>query len=141
MWLKKQDSKESCILLVRLGMETESANRWTKPKSISQVQLVFPANIVGEYLPLMEEIPAEFKDWNKNNHWVKQVTTWFFFGVDLAKSKVKFKSTFTEEDQKNAWRHLSACLNSFEPKHEHKEAGVAYLLSLWFDELEFVSGK
>ena len=31
-------------------------------------------------------------------------------------------------------RHTRACLRSFEPRHEHKIAGVAYLLSLWFRE-------
>ena len=28
---------------------------------------------------------------------------------------------------------IAAILASFEPKHEHKEAGAAYLLSQWFE--------
>jgi len=35
-------------------------------------------------------------------------------------------------DSQLAWRHIMTCLKSFEPKHEHKMAGVGYLLSLWF---------
>jgi hypothetical protein len=36
-----------------------------------------------------------------------------------------------------AMRHVQYCMRSFEPKHEHKEAGCAYLLSLWFDDIEW----
>ena len=31
--------------------------------------------------------------------------------------------------------HLKSILQSFKPKHERKEAGVAYLMSLWFDDI------
>ena len=37
-------------------------------------------------------------------------------------------------DAQKALRHLSAIQKSFESKHEHKEAAVAYLLSQWFED-------
>jgi len=36
-------------------------------------------------------------------------------------------------DVNMALRHLHAIQGSFEPKHEYKEAAVAYLASLWFE--------
>ena len=35
-------------------------------------------------------------------------------------------------DFKQAHAHISVILGSFEPKHEHKIAGCAYLESMWF---------
>jgi hypothetical protein len=32
--------------------------------------------------------------------------------------------------------HLKAIMGSFQPKHEHKTAGVAYLMSLWFEAVQ-----
>ena len=39
-------------------------------------------------------------------------------------------------DNKKAMAAISAILRSFDPKHEHKEAGVAYLFSEWFEEVK-----
>lgn len=30
--------------------------------------------------------------------------------------------------------NLQTAIRSFEPKHEHKQAGVAYLMSLWLED-------
>ncbi len=38
-------------------------------------------------------------------------------------------------DETDAKRHLKAVLGSFAPKHEHKEAACAYLMSLWFEDV------
>jgi hypothetical protein len=40
-----------------------------------------------------------------------------------------------------AFRHLSAIQRSFTPKHEHKEAAVAYLASLWFEDVDYGEGS
>lgn len=37
-------------------------------------------------------------------------------------------------DPDKAMRHLAACMRSFEPKHEHKMAGVACLMATWFED-------
>jgi len=44
-------------------------------------------------------------------------------------------------DQNKALRHIKAILGSFEPKHEHKEAAAAYLLSLWFKSVKYAKGE
>jgi hypothetical protein len=37
-------------------------------------------------------------------------------------------------DKIKALKAITSILRSFEPKHEHKEAGAAFLLSEWFEE-------
>jgi len=37
-------------------------------------------------------------------------------------------------DRKAAIRHIKAIMASYAPKHEHKEAGCAYLFALWFEQ-------
>ena len=44
-------------------------------------------------------------------------------------------------DTKKALRHVKAVLGSWEPKHEHKEAGVAFLLNEWFDDVTYETTK
>ena len=41
-----------------------------------------------------------------------------------------------EFDKNEVWRHLKACMGSFQPAHEHKVAGVGYLMSLWLKPLK-----
>lgn len=43
--------------------------------------------------------------------------------------QVVFKENLDEQFKKNAWQYLRAFMGSFEPKHEHKEAICALLLS------------
>ena len=96
-----------------------------KPQKIDDVNLAFPTSIEG-FLPKREDIPAEFK--GNVNPYAEKISEWFFKGVDRADFVVK-----DGIDAEDALRHISYCLNSFEPSHGHKTAGCAYLLSLWFD--------
>lgn len=94
---------------------------WAKPVEVSEVYLAFPASVIGKFLPPMKDIPEEFH--RSHNKWCQKAAELFFKGgtIDLK----------PEIDRAAAFRQLKACLGSFEPKHEHKESGVAYLLSLW----------
>lgn len=79
---------------------------------------------VGEILPAWKDIPDEFK--HDNNPWVRWQQGWFFSGLTrypVAKEGI---------DLKLAMDNLACVQGSFSPKHEHKQAGVAYLASLWF---------
>ncbi len=99
-----------------------------KPKLISDIELAFPAHVIGKYLPVWETIPDEFR--NYRSPWCHHAQAAF---------SGKFDAAFTLRDGvdiKLASRHLRACLSSYEPKHEHKIAGVAYLMSLWFEIVE-----
>lgn len=95
---------------------------WDAPHEVDDAALAFGGN-VRTLLPPMDVIPEEFHEWG--NPWVALMSEWFFKGLP---KRPQFKPGI---DPEKAMRHLRTCLASWEPKHEHKEAGVAYLLSLW----------
>lgn len=101
-----------------------------KPKPIDAVNSAFTTSING-YLPPYAEIPDEFKRHN-GTEWNKIMAKWFYSGLP-AGTKFIPKAGI---DHDVAMRHLKYCLGSWEPKHEHKEAGVAYLMSQWFERVE-----
>lgn len=99
-----------------------------EPQEVRDVDLAFGGDI-KVLLPPYEEIPDEFK--HGNTEWNRVVAQWFFDGLS---GDTEF---YAKEgiDSKKALRHIGAILRSFQPKHEHKEAGCAYLLSLWFEKI------
>jgi hypothetical protein len=101
-----------------------SLKRFSKPTEVTQLDIAFGGDM-QKLMPSMLEIPAEFK---RGNLWTRFQARWFFNGL---KGKPKARDGI---DQSTALRHLAAIQGSFEPKHEHKEAAVAYLASLWLDE-------
>lgn len=104
---------------------------WNKPKEVDSVELAFPGGVIGRYLPKKEEIPDEFFRDHINNKWIDLANEWFFEGINgiqfLPKPGI---------DVKTAQKHLKVCLGSFEPQHEHKIAGVSFLMSLWFEDVQ-----
>jgi hypothetical protein len=85
--------------------------------------MTFPSRIIGKYLPPESQIPKEF--WRHYNEWNDLASTKFYRGGELPPEKNGI-------DRRAAFRHISACLGSYDPSHEHKIAGVSYLMSLWF---------
>jgi hypothetical protein len=98
-----------------------------KPVKIRDVDLAFPATVVGTLLPLWSDIPNEFRE--DRTEWTALVGRWFALGLSFVP---EVKPEFNKTD---VWRHLKACMSSFEPKHEHKVAGVALLMSQWCEPL------
>ena len=99
---------------------------FNKPTNVSTLDTAFGTRAM-ELMPTYKDIPDEFK--KQHNPFVKWQQKWFFSGLkkeDIPKAKEGI-------DQNQALRHLAAIQNSFDPPHEHKEAGVAYLASLWFE--------
>ena len=96
---------------------------------VSDLDVAFGGKI-KELMPRMEDIPKEFK--TGRTKWNKITSRWFFAGL----SKNTVFSPKEGVDTRKALKHVSAILGSFEPKHEHKEAGVAFLLSEWFEDIE-----
>lgn len=84
-------------------------------------------------LPKWEDIPEEFK---KSNKWTPVFTTWMFKGLP---SDVEFHGK-EGVDPKKAFNHIRAIMVSFAPKHEHKEAGITYLMDQWFTEIKNYEG-
>jgi hypothetical protein len=112
-------------------------SQWSKPHEVSDVQMVFPANI-SSLMPPREEcekaldaMPDQGARWREVQH------LWFFHGLGGA-TEVEPKEGI---DPRAAIRHLHVIQGSYEPKHEHKVAAVAYLCSLWFDEFRPAPAK
>jgi len=99
-------------------------------KAVSDMDIICGGNI-EELLPPMQDIPSEFGIM-KPNKWSRFISDWFFCGIEDVKLAPK-----DGVDPVRAIRHIKAIMSSFEPKHEHKEAGCAYLMSLWFDDVQY----
>lgn len=100
---------------------------YDQPTEVSGVLLAFPGRL-GELIPPMDIIPQEFKI--GGNLWREWQSDWFFHGLKtMPKAKPGIDAT-------TAIRHLACIQESFEPKHEHKQAAVAWLASLWFESPE-----
>lgn len=110
-------------------MTTETTNRFANPHPVTGLEIVFSGD-TDKLLPRMDEIPEEFK--RRSNKWVEVVSTWFFAGLKNDKWTPK-----PGIDQQAALAHIKACIGSLKPDHEHKRAGCAYLLSLWFDDVTY----
>lgn len=96
-----------------------------QPKPVTEVMLVFPTHVVADYMIPLSDIP---KDYPNKKFYTEMQQRWFFQGLaldDIPDAKEGIDETM-------ALRHLQAIQRSFEPKHEHKQACVAYLMSLWF---------
>lgn len=99
---------------------------------VSDLEIAFPADVM-KFMPAMKDIPEEYPNAEK---WDKLFSTWFYFGIKNA--------TFTPKagvDQVKALRAIKAIMGSFQPKHEHKTAAVAYLMSEWFDDVKYEAAK
>ena len=103
------------------------AERFAQPTVVSDVDVAFPTN-VAVLLPPCDELPDEFKRW-LGNVWCRAASKLFFSGG-------VFPPTKPGIDRVAALRHIRVCLGSWQPKHEHKAAGVAYLMSLWCESAE-----
>ena len=107
--------------ITEVNMAKAKKLSWDKPHD---VDAAFPANVVGTLLPPMAEIPEEFRE--HRSEWCAIAMRLFFNGGKLPQVKAGV-------DAGKAKRHLVAVLGSFEPKHEHKEAGAGWLMSLWYE--------
>lgn len=103
-----------------------------KPVEVDNTQILIGlSGNISRYLPDYKDVPEDFKrDSGEAQKWCNIVRDFFYCGV-IIKSVVMKDGI----DKKLALGHVMAVLRSFEPKHEHKIAGVAYLMSLWFDNI------
>jgi hypothetical protein len=89
-----------------------------------------------KHMPKYEAIPEDFKRHN-GNEFCSAISKWFFKGAQKAPDGIIIDGKqFTAKpgvDLSKALAAIRAVLGSFEPKHEHKEAACAFMLSEWFD--------
>lgn len=93
-------------------------------QSVTDVEEVFGTI---KFLPEMEQIPDEFK---RQGRIECKVVASMFYGTEMPDATVEFKDGF---EPKSVLKCFMAHLKSFEPKHERKMAGVAYMMSLVCD--------
>lgn len=118
-------------------MTTKAVNPWLPATDINALDAAFGISDrdIKRRMPAMSDIPEEFKS-RRDNKWLKFQGDWFFHG--LVKLSVTPKPGI---DRILAMRHLAAIQTSFAPKHEHKMAAVAYLASLWFEDVKYTIPK
>jgi hypothetical protein len=104
-------------------------------QEVNRVDIAFGGNM-AKLLPKYEDIPKEYKNMNDTTKWNKLVLDWFYCGLKSLKLKPK-----VGVDTNKAMAHIKAIMASWEPKHEHKIAGCAYLLSQWFDDVQYEKGN
>lgn len=88
--------------------------------TVTDIEVAFGST---KYLPKMEDIPEEF--FKRRNVYVQLFNDIFFKGV----SELNYEP-IEGFDRATINRLISSHAGSFDPKHEHKEAGVAYMMSL-----------
>lgn len=108
---------------VYFGMEIQTP----QPQEVSDLDIAFPAS-VSHLMPKYEDIPKEFQGFRPNSTWGGLFNNWFYRGLSNLSLQPK-----PGIDIVKALRHIRCIMRSFEPKHEHKESAVAYLLSCWFE--------
>lgn len=109
--------------------------KYATPHDVGDPTLAFPASVIGTLLPRWADIPEEFhKETVVSAPWYRFQQVWFAYGLDEDSG---FVGVDLKEgiDGNMAFRHLATIQGSYEPKHEHKIAGVAWLASLWFNEV------
>lgn len=106
-------------------------------KPVSDAQLAFPATI-DEYLPPWDDIPEEYRDMNSTNKWRKLFSLVFYGDKRVKDVWMRPKEGV---DPALAGRHLRCVMGSFDPKHQHKVAGVSYLMSEWFEDWGYEEEK
>ena len=115
-------------------MSTKTPTTWAKPNpDVTGLDMAFGGSMT-KLLPAKAEIPEEF--WHGHTKWNKLQSDWFFSGLKNAKWEPR-----EGVETKVVLRHLGAIQGSWEPQHEHKEAAVAWLASLWFTDVSYERAK
>lgn len=91
------------------------------PQPVSNLDIAF-GGAAMKLLPPQSEIPKNLDAWED------LVNEWFFKGLNAQRLKAR-----PGIDRVAAFRHLKCIMGSYEPKHEHKVSGVAYLMAQWFE--------
>mgnify|MGYP000076208611 CR=1 FL=1 len=119
-------------LLTEAGAARRALGATLIPQEIDDPTLAFPASVRD----LMPDLNGIDRRELRRSKWGQLTSDWFFCGLRNVTWKPK-----KDIDQTKALRHIAAILRSWEPKHEEKEAAVAYLLSLWFKDVTYERGS
>jgi hypothetical protein len=119
-----------------LKQDQPSSNPWEKPQKLDALDVAFPTKALS-LMPAYEDIPEDFRrERGAARKWTEFQSTWFFCGLKDLQITPK-----PGIDKADALRHLSSIQGSWDPSHQHKQAGVAYLASLWFEDVKYKAAK
>ncbi|MYM92612.1 hypothetical protein [Duganella vulcania] len=91
--------------------------------SINDIEVAFSTE---RFLPAWEDIPQSFKQGNIYTTLAEAI----FYGTSLPSGDMEFLPGFEDDDAPAALnRCVRAHIRSFGPKHQHKIAGVGFLIS------------
>lgn len=107
-------------------MKQSTKTDWSKPIDVTTVDIAFPA-LVSHLMPEYSKIPDEFRE--GHSKWNRFFSDMFYSGIKNLNLKPR-----EGVDKATAIRHIRCVAGSYAPEHEHKEAAVAYLMSLWFED-------
>lgn len=93
------------------------------PLEVSDVDMAFPTDGYTRLPP-----PSVFK--TVDRRYVAFVDEWFHRGIKSGIAQLVPKEGI---DPVKAIRHLKSVMGTWDTKHEHKIAGVAFLMGMWFD--------
>lgn len=82
-----------------------------------------------DHMPRYDIVPDDFK--RSSNQYAAFIASWLFPGIsqtELARLRPR-----EGVNQSKALAAIGTIMRSFEPKHEHKNAGCAFLLHAWFE--------
>jgi len=96
--------------------------KFAKPSTIDGFGYA-PINVL---VPPHKEIPPDYQGRAK---FEQLQSKWFFKGLDEGEMPAAKPGI----DEQMAMKHLYTVQNNREIKHEHKIAGVAWLMSMWFE--------
>src|SRR5690606_33683124 len=109
---------------------------WSQPQTVTDVELAFPAHVVGTLLPEWEDIPESYRLLYAIDPLVNLADRLFALYTAGRPFDTGSGLVLTADlDPELVARPVEAVLRSFEPRHEHKIAGVAFLSGQWFHDL------
>jgi hypothetical protein len=119
---------DSTVPPIEVELSGSLDDGYDQPTVIDNILYAFPGHL-DRLLPPLESIPEDYRlGWTGHNEWTRFVNAWFDIGWPTNVNVYERPDV----DAEAAFRHLHTIMRSFEPKHEHKIAGVAWLMSRWF---------
>jgi hypothetical protein len=112
-------------------------DQFKRPSEVTDVEIAFPAS-APKYMPTLDQCTTYLTALGaEEGKWREFQRTWFYEGLP-PEFAVGLRTIDGEViDGNKAFRHLKVIQGSFAPQHEHKEAAVAVLAHMWFDDYAF----
>lgn len=100
---------------------------------VSNAEMSFGVSSLSNF-PAYDEIPKDFH--HGHTKWNRLFNEWFFLGLESMEVTPK-----NAVDKEKALRYIKAHMKTWNSKHEHKEDGIAYVMSLWFEDATWTINK